>query len=110
MRAQQVGVDLGDPVRAVRSYDGKMCHAYLAYWVLLDEAHALHTVRIERVTGSHVVEEAPIDLVDDFEMPWDQHFEEIDRPSLECLRQQCMVGVRQCAHGQVPCVIPPELL
>ena len=40
-RAQQLGVDGGDAVGAVRADDGQVGHADLAFAALLDQAHAL---------------------------------------------------------------------
>ena len=44
--AQQVGMDLGHAVGAVRADDGQVGHAHLAGWRLLDQAHPLHAVLV----------------------------------------------------------------
>ena len=57
----------------------------------------------------HVVQEPAVDLVDDLQVPREQRLEQLDRPLLQGLGQQRVVGVRQGADGQVPRLVPAEL-
>src|SRR5262249_17898003 len=48
-------------------------------------------------------------LVDDLQMPWDQHLEQLDRPLLERLREQGVIRIREGAYGEVPGLLPAAL-
>ena len=56
-----------------------------------------------------VVQEPPVDLVDDLQLPREEGLEQLDRPLLQGLRQQRVVGVRQGADREVPRLVPAEL-
>jgi len=45
---------------------------------------------------------SPIDLVDDLQVSRKQVLEQIDRPALQCLRQDSVVGVGTGANHNVP--------
>src|SRR5262245_1993205 len=94
-------------VGAVTSDHGEMGHAHLPRWFLLDETHAPNAIALFWVAAPDVVEEAAIDLVDDLQMPWDQHLEQLDRPLLERFREQGVVRIREGAYGEVPGLLPP---
>ena len=73
---------------------------------LLDQAHALHARLVAGIAAAHIVEEAAVDLVDDLQMPGDEHLEELDRPALQRLGQQRVIGVGQGAQRDVPGLVP----
>ena len=54
------------------------------------------------------MQEAAVDLVDDFEVARDEELEQLDRPLLECFGKQGVVGVGKGAHGQLPGFVPTE--
>ena len=58
---------------------------------------------------AHVVEEPAVDLVDDLQVPrGSSSSKKRDRPLLQRLGQQRVVGVGQGPHGQVPGLVPAE--
>ena len=67
-----------------------------------------HAVLVAGVARADVVEEAAIDLVDDLQVPGQSDLEEVDRPRLQRLGQQRVVGVGEGPDGQVPCLVPAE--
>src|SRR5262249_61634747 len=82
---QQVSMNLRHAVGAVTPNHGEMSHAHLSRWLLLDETHAPDTIAVSWIAALDVVEEAAIDLIDDLQMPRDQHLEQLNRPLLERL-------------------------
>src|SRR5262245_55026066 len=102
-------MNLRHAVRAVTPNHGEMGHAHLARWLVLDETHAPDAIAVSWVAAPDVVEEAAIDLVDDLQMPWDQHLEQLDRPLLEGLREQGVVGIREGTYGEFPGLLPAAL-
>ena len=108
-RAQQSGMDRGHAVGAVRADDGQVGHADLALGAFLDQAHALHAALVAGKAGAHVVQQPAVDLVDDLQVPRQQHLEPGDRPFLQRLGQQRVVRVGQGPLGDVPGLVPAEL-
>ena len=74
-RAQQLGVDRGDAVGAVRADDRQVGHADLALRALPRSGSCAARVRRRRGSAPHVVEEAAVDLVDDLQLPRQQQLE-----------------------------------
>ena len=77
----------GNAIGAVRSDDGQMRHANLPRRALLDEAGARYASFVPREPGPDFVKEAPVDFVDNFELPRQEAFELLHRPLLERLGQ-----------------------
>src|SRR5262245_38145454 len=102
-------MNLRHPIGAVRADNGEMGHAHLPRWHVLDETHAAESMLVSGVAASHVVEETAIDLVNNFEMARNQRFEQLDRPLLQSLGQQGVVGVSESADSEIPGLVPPEL-
>ena len=102
-------MDRGHAVGAVRADDGQVGHAHLALAALLDQAHARHAAVVAGVARADVVEEAAVDLVDDLQVPRQHQLEQADRPVLQRLGQQRVVGVGQRPPRQVPGLVPAEL-
>ena len=94
-----------------------LCVPTTARWAMRTLRAGPSSIRLMRCTravvagiaAAHVVEEAAIDLVDDLQVPRDQQLEELDRPLLQRLGQQRVIGVGQRAHGEVPGLVPAEL-
>ena len=105
-RAQQLRMDRRDAVRAVRADDREVRHPDLPLGALLDEAHALDASLVAREARPDVVEEAAVDLEDDLEVARQQHREPVERPLLERLGQQRVVGVGERPARQVPGLVP----
>src|SRR5262249_2608529 len=102
-------MNLRHAVGAVTPNHGEMSHAHLSRWLLLDETHAPDTIAVSWIAALDVVEETAIDLIDDLQMPRDQHLEQLNRPLLERLWEQSVVRVREGAYGEVPGLLPAAL-
>ncbi|CPZ67689.1 Uncharacterised protein [Mycobacteroides abscessus] len=57
---------------------------------------------------THLVEEAPVDLVDDFQVPGQGLGEQSQRPGLQRLGQQGVVGVAEGGDGDLPGLVPAQ--
>ncbi len=73
---------------------------------LLDEADALHPGVVAGIAAAHPVQEAAIDLVDDFQLPGNERLEQVDRPLLQRLRKQGVIGIGQRALRDAPGLVP----
>src|SRR5262249_6581118 len=58
---------------------------------------------------ANVVEQPAVDLVNDLEMSRDEELHPIDRPALERLGQQRMVGVGERALCDIESFFPPKM-
>ena len=65
---------------------------------LLDQAHPGDPRLVAGMIGPDGVQEAPVDLVDDLQVPGQEGLEQLDRPLLQGLGQERVVGVRQGAR------------
>ena len=97
--AQQLGVNGGHAVGAVRADDRQIGHADLPLGAFLDQADALDASLVAGEAAPDVIEQAPVDLVDDLQVARQHHLEPRQRPFLQRLGQQRVVGVgeRRCS-------------
>jgi hypothetical protein len=78
----EFAVEFSHPVDRVAPNTGKVSHTNIASPCLIDDRHAPHTVLVTGITKAHFVEKAPIDLVDDLQVPWKHILKERDWPLL----------------------------
>ncbi len=107
---EQAGVELGHAVHRETADDGEVGHAHRLGAVLLDDGHAPAPLGLARPVDGHLLQEAGIDLVDDLQQPGQQAFEELHRPAFQRLRQQGVVGVGHGAPGDLPGLVPLQVL
>ena len=90
---EEPGVQLGHTVDRARAHIGQVRHADMLLVALLDNAHPLHPVDVERIPGSDLPHEAGVDLEDDLQVPGQQPAQHVDRPFFQGLGQDGVVGV-----------------
>jgi hypothetical protein len=108
--AQQVGMDGGHAIRAVRTDDGQIGHADLALARFIDEADAGRASLIAGKAQADSVHQPPIDLVDDLQLARQHQLEPGHRPILERFGQQRVIGVGQGPLRDIPGLVPTEAL
>ena len=106
---EQLGVQRGDAVDRVAADGGQVRHPHALAAVLADERHAPQPVVVAGELRAHLVEEAAVDLVDDLEVTRQRLGEHRQRPRLQRLGQQGVVGVAERGHRDVPRLVPVEL-
>ncbi len=106
---EQFRMQRGHAVGAVRADDGQVRHADLPIRALFDEATARDAAFVARILRADIVEEAAVDLVNDFEMARQEVFEPLHRPFLQRFRQQRVIRVSQRALRELPRVVPVQL-
>ena len=104
----QFGMHRGDTVDRVAADGRQMGHPDVAVAVFPDQRHPTDARVIAGEPGPHLVEEAAVDLVDDFQVPRQEPLEHVQRPGFQRLGQQGVVGVGQRCHGNLPGLIPAE--
>jgi len=105
---EELGVQHRHAVDGVAADGGEVRHPHRLLAVLVDQRHARRTVAVVRVTDAHLVEEAAVDLENDFEVTRQHRREQRHRPSLERLGQQRVVGIAEGVGRDVPRGIPVE--
>ena len=103
--AHQLGVERRHAVDAMRAEEGEMPHAKIATAMLVDQRERRELI-VGRALLADEFEMAPIDRVDDLHMPRQQPLEERHRPGFQRLGKQRVVGVGECADGDVPGLVP----
>src|SRR2546428_12396991 len=102
-------MDLRHAVRDVRAHYCEAGHADVFARTLFDQARASHTALVAGETAPDGIEQSPVDLEDDLEVPRQQRLEPGERPFFERLGQQRVVRIRERPLGEVPGLIPSEV-
>ena len=105
----QLGVHRRDAVDGMAADGGQMGHSDALRAVLADQRHPPHPHLVAGEPGPHFVEEPAVDLVDDLEMAGEEPLEHGQRPGLQRLGQQGVVGVGEGLDGDVPGLVPGEV-
>ena len=103
-------MELGDAVDGVGADDAEVGHAHMGVVALLDDGHALTQCLVGGVVDMDLSLEAPVDLLDQLKVSWQQAPEQAHRPALERLGQQGVVGVGDGGSGDLPGLVPVQLL
>src|SRR5580700_10228323 len=99
----------GHPICAVRSDDCQIGHAYFSLGAFLDEANAPNAFLVSGETASNLIEQTPIDLVDDLQVTREHDLKPCQGPFFQGFREQCMVGVSEGLCCDVPCLYPSKM-
>ena len=102
-------MDRGHAVGAVGADDRQIRHANVLRLALLDQAHARSAAGVAGKTRANVVEQPAIDLEDDLELAWNEELHPFDRPALQRLGKQSVIGVGERAARNVPRLVPTEM-
>ena len=85
-------------------------HAHLAAAAFFDQAHAGNAGFVAGIACAHLIEEAAIDFVDDFQLARQEHRSNNSTGHfLERFGQQRVVGVGKGLLGDVPGLLPAEV-
>ena len=107
---QQLRVQRRHPVDRVAAHRGQMRHPDALAVVLADQRHPPHPVLVTGEALAHLLEEPLVDLVDQFQVPRQRLTEDAQRPGLQRLGQQGVIGVAERAHRQIPRRVPRQLV
>ena len=108
--AEQLRVEGRDAVHRRGADDGEVGHADLLAALLVDDAHALEARDIAGVDGGDGAQEAGVDLEDDLDVAREEARHHRDAPALQGLREDGVVGVADAGGGDLPGVVPAEVL
>ena len=95
-------------VDRMATHDREVRHAYTTIALLVDQRKTRDHPRIVREALGGIVQQFPVDAVDDLHVPRQHMLHERHRPSLERLGHQGVVGVGEDLSGDVPSVGPDE--
>ena len=106
----ELRMELSDTVDLVRAKDSKIGHADVLRLTLLDQRHLRQFLLIARELAFDGLEECPIEIVDNLEVPGEELLHQRDGPFFQCLRQHSVVGEGKGLRDDVPGVFPVDLL
>jgi hypothetical protein len=109
----QLRVQRRHAVDLVRRQHRQAGHAHAALAVvgtLVDQRQAAHDVFVAGKAGPDLLEEAPVDLVDDFHVARQQRLEQRHGPGLQRLGHQRVVGVAHRLPGDAPGIVPLQAM
>ena len=107
---EQIGMQFCHTVHRKTADDGQIGHAHGLAVVLIDDGHAPPAVAVARPVYGHFLEEAGIDLVNDFQQAGQQALEQMHRPAFQGLGQQRVVGIGHGIAGDFPGRLPLHFL
>ena len=107
---EQAGVQRGNAVDRVAADDTEKGHAHHRMLAAGDDLHARAALVVARPAPFDLGAEPGVDLANDLERPRQQLAEQVQRPDLERLRQQRVVGVGHGAGGDVPGLLPGQIV
>lgn len=129
MGLDDVGVYLSDSVDGVRSHDAQVRHVHPLASVLFNQRHLPQLVHVVWIHGcnplrrqnrrtfrtcqgrvqsirnmnySTHIQVDLVDLVDDLQVSGQEVLQQLHRPALQSLREDCVVGVGERSPGEVP--------
>jgi hypothetical protein len=105
---EQLGVEAGDAVDLVAADDCEVGHPEQPVAVLVDQREASGAALVAREAHADLVEEVFVDVEDDLGVARQQLLDGADRPGLECLGQQRVVGVGATGNHQRPRLGPGQ--
>ena len=105
---QKLGVQCGHAIDGMAADAGQVCHAHIALVGLLDDRHAPDALVVAQKAHPHLLEELRVDVVDDLQVPRQHAAEYLERPPLERLGEERVVGVGERSAGDVPCLVPGQ--
>src|SRR5271163_1078665 len=106
---QQLRVQRRDTVDGVAADGRQVGHPDLLAAVLADQRHPADTVLVIGEPGAHLVEEPAVDLIDDLEVAGQRLGEHLQRPGLQRLGQQGVVGIAERRDRDVPGLVPVQV-
>jgi hypothetical protein len=106
---QQFRVQGCDTVDGVAADGRQVRHPDVLIAVLADDRHPAEPVAVAGEPGAHLVEEPVIDFVDDLKVAGQRLGEHLQRPGLQRLRQQGVVGVAEGRDRDFPGFVPVQL-
>ena len=108
--AHQIGMHRRDAVDAVRADEGELAHADAAAALLVDQRDRGAEIDVAGGARFGQRQMLDVDAVDDLEMARQQPLEQLDRPGLQRFRQQRVVGVGERGDGDLPGLVPAEIV
>ena len=104
-RSQDFRVEFRHSVHSIAERDAQIRHPYLLRLRFLEDAHGSAQVGFVGVALMDLFHQAIVQLVDQFQVAWQQSPEQIDVPHLQRLRENGVVGVVHAERGDVQCVL-----
>ena len=89
---------------------GQVGHAYCLIPVFINNGECSQNLIVPWIAQTHLLEKAPVDFIDDFQMPRQEGGKQRQVPLLQRFREQGVIGVGQAAAGDAPGGIPWEVL
>ncbi len=105
----QMSMKLGHAVDLVAADDGQVGHAHPRLAFVVDDGEAAQQVGIAGMVVHHVLEETPVDLIDDLQVARQDLLQQVHRPGLKGLGHQGVVGIGEGAVGNGPGLLPTQL-
>ena len=105
----QLRVQRGHPIDRMTAHNGQMRHAYLRRITFCDNGHALQAPRVAGPPLADRVQKAPVNFIDDLQVPGQYPFQQSYRPGFERLGHQGVIGITTGRAGDPPGIRPLQV-
>lgn len=99
-----------DTIDGMRPHNGQMRHVHSFLSVFLHQRHPPQPIQIPRPLLLHLLQVQQVYVVDDLQVPGQDRLQHGNRPPLQGLRKNGVVGVRARLHRYFPRFLPRETL
>ena len=106
----QIRVQGGHAIDLVRTDEGQITHAHMTTAVLINQRNRSQQRVVVRELALNLVQQARVDYINDLHVARQHALHQIDRPALQCLRQQGVVGVGHHRLGDFPSFFPLHIV
>lgn len=96
----EIGVQFGYPVDLVRTHDCEESHANHLRLRFFDDGNPPEHVAVLGELLLHGLEEEQVDVIDNLHVTWKEVLQERNRPLLQGLRKDSVVGVAKLEMGE----------
>ena len=103
-------MERGDAVDAVRPGKSEVRHPHASLAALVDQADRRDRAVVDAVRAACFAQQLGVDRVDDLHVPRQQALEQRQRPALQRLGQQCVVGVAEGGACDLPRFVEREFV
>ena len=106
----QVGVQRRYAIDAMRSSESQIAHPHAPVATFVDQRDRPDRRVIKLARPSRFGQQAAVDCIDDLHVPGQQPLEQRHRPAFQRFGQQGVVGIAECAPGNVPRLVEIEAM
>ena len=106
----QLGVQRGHAIDAVAARKGQVRHAHPPLAALVDQADRGNGAVVDALQATRLAQQLGVDRIDQLHVARQQPLEQVQRPALQRLGQEGVVGIAEGAPGNIPRLVETQIV